>query len=401
MNFEQICSIFETQAQLNSICTRIFNGESFIKFIMPYKSEYANDIAILPFMSREWFEKSDKIQIVEFQGLLVSRVIDKATNYCYIFGPVCTKEITDYDISQIFNTLSLPKLYLEAATHFLQLIPLMTIENFLLYTQMENIFINNEVIPILDIIEHNNISLTPVNVVVLPKSDGTMTKHIPAEYEEQMIYLIKNGLVDEIDNLKYDNFKGAVGKMGSDFIRSIKNALISMNALCMRAAVSGGVNRELACRISDKYIQRIEEANSIESLGALSALIRKDYCTKVNKLTAPKIENLHILKATQYIKANIYSKITTKMIADQQNIIPTYLGQLFRRELNCTIPEYVLNQKITEAKKLLRFTDKSLAEIASLLSFSSQSYFQSRFKEIRKMTPAEYRAKYGVVTKKG
>ena len=43
------------------------------------------------------------------------------------------------------------------------------------------------------------------------------------------------------------------------------------------------------------------------------------------------------------------------------------------------------------------FTDKSLIEISTCLSFSSQSYFQSIFKKIMGITPTKWRRKNTVV----
>ena len=57
------------------------------------------------------------------------------------------------------------------------------------------------------------------------------------------------------------------------------------------------------------------------------------------------------------------------------------------------ISQYINRQKIIEAKRFLRFTDKSLAEISGYFDFSSQSYFQKLFKEQTGMTPSEYRAR--------
>lgn len=47
--------------------------------------------------------------------------------------------------------------------------------------------------------------------------------------------------------------------------------------------------------------------------------------------------------------------------------------------------------KVAEARRLLRFTDQELGEIAALLGFSSQSHFQTVFKQITGETPMAYR----------
>lgn len=51
------------------------------------------------------------------------------------------------------------------------------------------------------------------------------------------------------------------------------------------------------------------------------------------------------------------------------------------------------NEKVEEAKRLLRYTDKTVSAIGLYLGFSSQDHFVRVFKETVGMTPKEYREK--------
>ena len=53
--------------------------------------------------------------------------------------------------------------------------------------------------------------------------------------------------------------------------------------------------------------------------------------------------------------------------------------------------EFQAYLRTQEAKRLLRYTDISLSEIAGMLGFSSQAYFHSFFKKAVGMTPSEFR----------
>ena len=59
--------------------------------------------------------------------------------------------------------------------------------------------------------------------------------------------------------------------------------------------------------------------------------------------------------------------------------------------------QFINEEKINKACYYLTFTDKSLIEISTCLSFYSQSYFQSIFKKIMGITPTEWRRKNTVV----
>lgn len=271
----------------------------------------------------------------------------------------------------------------------------MSLNNFLFLLSLLNLSINGNIVPIQEIMQENDSTL-PVseNSDNYIETADVEVPHTTGDYEENVIYYIKNGMVEEIEKMSFENYAGSMGKLGPNQLRSLKNALIILNSLCLRASISGGLDTETAYTLGERYAQRIENAQTLKELGQLSPMIRKDYCVRVKNLSAPKIDNLYILKATEYIQKNIYSKITISSLAEHVGIEPEYLSLLSKQTLKCTMSQYIIQRKISEAKKLLRFTDKSLAEIANLLCFSSQSHFQNHFKKIRGMTPTKYREKY-------
>lgn len=57
----------------------------------------------------------------------------------------------------------------------------------------------------------------------------------------------------------------------------------------------------------------------------------------------------------------------------------SYLSTKFKKETGMIISDYIMKEKIEEAKRLLRYTDKSATAIAAYLGFSSQSHFLTRF----------------------
>ena len=62
----------------------------------------------------------------------------------------------------------------------------------------------------------------------------------------------------------------------------------------------------------------------------------------------------------------------------------------FKEELVFQIGAFITRCKLEEAKSLLTYSEKSLAEISNFLCFSSQSYFQNVFKKQYGITPMQY-----------
>jgi AraC-like DNA-binding protein len=346
-------------------------------------------------MTVEDFKTNKSVAVIDESNFLIGYIKEESTNRAILIGPVRFGELTDKDVSAIMNKYNLPKILEKNISRFLLSTPVFSTENFLVLLSLFHLSVNGKLVTIQEIMQNSSDTLSyqesKENYI---ETVDIETPHTTGDYEENIIYYIKNGMVDEIKKLHFENYTGSIGKLGPNQLRSIKNALIILNSICLRAAISGGLDTETAYTLGERYAQRIENAQSITQLGSLSPMIRNDYCQRVKNLTVPKIENLHIQKAINYIQKNIYSKITIAELAEHVGVKPEYLSALCKQTLNCTMSQYISERKIDEAKKLLRFTDKSLSEIATLLCFSSQSHFQTHFKKVRGITPMEYRDKY-------
>lgn len=71
-----------------------------------------------------------------------------------------------------------------------------------------------------------------------------------------------------------------------------------------------------------------------------------------------------------------------------------YLSRKFKEETGESLTDFILKEKTEEAKRLLRYSDKSLTAIGSYLGFSSTSHFSRVFKTYVGSTPSEYREKH-------
>ncbi len=76
-------------------------------------------------------------------------------------------------------------------------------------------------------------------------------------------------------------------------------------------------------------------------------------------------------------------------------ITPKYLTTLIRRVSGKSVSEWIDIYVVLEAKALLRFSNRSVQEVAYALNFPNQSFFGSYFKRITGMSPSEFRAQKG------
>ena len=103
------------------------------------------------------------------------------------------------------------------------------------------------------------------------------------------------------------------------------------------------------------------------------------------------MENHIVSQVIQITEENIYDKITVDQICTKLNYSRAYLSKIFKTTTGYTILEYIIMNKIREAKKLIREERYNFTQISDLLSFDNPHYFSSVFKKIANMTPTAYK----------
>jgi len=92
-----------------------------------------------------------------------------------------------------------------------------------------------------------------------------------------------------------------------------------------------------------------------------------------------------------YIRSHLSENLELKALAAQANLSPVYFHKLFCAHLGMTPAAFVLSCRIAAAKALLKTGELTISEIASRCGFSSQSYFNFKFKDTVGETPLQYR----------
>lgn len=105
-----------------------------------------------------------------------------------------------------------------------------------------------------------------------------------------------------------------------------------------------------------------------------------------------KTKNLHPLVANivRYLHENMAQKITLSDIGRYTFFSPVYCDTLFKQEMGRSIIDYLLEQRIEEAKKLLLEGAVSLRKIAESVGFPDYNYFARTFKKRTGYTPVQY-----------
>ena len=185
------------------------------------------------------------------------------------------------------------------------------------------------------------------------------------------------------------------GILAGNQLRQLKNVFIVTATLVSRSAIRGGMDAEDALTLSDSYIRRCELISSALELTNLQFRMISDYTERVERLRLGKTPTKLAIDVANYVRRHISEPITTQAIADSLYMNRSRLCVKFKADTGVTLNDYILREKTEEAKRLLRYSDKTALAVGSFLGFSSQSHFSNTFKKYTGSTPKEYRDKHG------
>lgn len=102
-------------------------------------------------------------------------------------------------------------------------------------------------------------------------------------------------------------------------------------------------------------------------------------------------ENDAVHQAIQYIQYNFRNPISLADAARLVHLSNNYFGELFHARLGMTFHEYLRQQRLSYACRLISETDLRFSEIARESGFQSLSYFTEIFKAAHGLTPTQFR----------
>jgi two-component system response regulator YesN len=100
----------------------------------------------------------------------------------------------------------------------------------------------------------------------------------------------------------------------------------------------------------------------------------------------------NIQRAVHFIKDNYRTDIRLAAAAREAKMSPSHFSRIFKKVLGLSYQDYLNNQRITEAKNLLRTSAQSVTEIADSLGFADPTGFGRIFKKLTGHTPSAFRS---------
>ena len=124
-------------------------------------------------------------------------------------------------------------------------------------------------------------------------------------------------------------------------------------------------------------------------LNDLLTLLMESSWHRGNSSNAPKKMDISLVKS--FLDEHYKEKLSLESVASHFFIDKHYLARLFKEQYGMTMVTYLQQVRITHAKRMLRFTDKSIEEIGLECGIGELNYFSRVFKKLEGVSPSEFR----------
>lgn len=182
--------------------------------------------------------------------------------------------------------------------------------------------------------------------------------------------------------LMWIHFNGATsGKYYEFFLTHLKNVFKPASTEKIISVIAEII------RINEMRSANAEILTSGLIMNLLTYILTMNDCDEqVDSALRQKLSAVNI-----YIEEHFTEEITLEKLASTFYISKYYLTREYKKIYGKTIFQHIITCRINCGKKLLRFSDKSVEEIAHLCGFNDQSYFARQFKKSENVTCFAYR----------
>jgi AraC family transcriptional regulator len=189
-------------------------------------------------------------------------------------------------------------------------------------------------------------------------------------------------------------------RIASNFIQNVAMEALNLNPDCLELIPEFRMRDRQVEAIGMMLLAELEQENLggrlyIESLtNVLAVHLIRQYSTLQPRLAIYEggLPERQLAQVLEYINEYLDRDIKLADLAKLLGMSQFHFSYLFKRSLEKSPYQYLLQQRIERAKQLLKQTDKSIVDIAFLCGFNSHSHLSKQFRQLTGMTPKAYRA---------
>ncbi len=394
LDLQYLCTVI---GNLSGVPIRLYDGETL---------KFSYSLVKLPKDPVELY-REDIWRVRESVGYFVTRIFNyygviNSGSHKIIIGPTRQTGNTDQELRELAFQLGVAPDDTISFVSGMKSIIRMPLESIMQILCTMNYVLNGEKLSLQDIaVFDDQQSILSKDAVAKQNAQQYSDENIPLqdvhntfELEQTVMTIVRKG--DTAALREWLKAAPAVrgGIIAAEPLRQLKNTVIVSATLASRAAIRGGMDVEDAFNLSDAYIQKCELLNSPDQIMNLQYHMILEYTQKVERIRLGKHPGKLAINVANYIQHHLSEPITVEDIAKKLYLSRPYLSRKFIEETGESLTDFILKEKTEEAKRLLRYSDKSLTAISDYLGFSSPGHFSRVFRKYAACPPSEYRDQY-------
>ena len=197
------------------------------------------------------------------------------------------------------------------------------------------------------------------------------------------------------DNVQYGFLDPDIRRLQEEFIGDdydLAEQIFSFTApQILRSALTGGFPYIPASNLYFQYANEVDVQKTADDVWAIFYLMVVDFADQVRRTKEDRNYSPLVRRCRAYVRDHLYKPLTVKSIAERFHVSASYLSSVFKEETHQTVREFIRQEKMEEAKRLLQDSSIPIAEVGQRLGYCSQSHFTDVFRRFVRMTPREFR----------
>lgn len=198
---------------------------------------------------------------------------------------------------------------------------------------------------------------------------------------------------------------------GQEWIQQVLAAMPSLHRVG-ELLVRAGQGISFPTVLGEAVFQRIESLHSrpeaertLEVLMILANLADSSSVQTLNPTLVPGVltdgdrtQAVRIRRLMDYVERHYREPLTVAAVSQALNLSPSTLRRLFERHFRESFSEHLKQYRIGKACEYLVNSDTPVALIAEQVGFQNLSNFNRQFRQVKSMTPRQFRQQFNPLT---
>lgn len=207
-----------------------------------------------------------------------------------------------------------------------------------------------------------------------------------ARLVEALCYGTESDVLEALSRLQ----SMALPHLLDDEIKDMRAYMIALETLLRKSTEIAGVPPSVFDPYCRKYIRLSGQITSRTEMNALLTQCIREHYLLIRRHSLKKY-SLLTQKIITLISQDITADLSLSAISEKLSSNAKYLSALFKREVGMTLTDYVNEQRIKLAQRLLLFTDSPIKMIAHRCGIPDVHYFSHLFKKKVGCAPKAFR----------